>query len=101
MEQLQKVEDQVSEVTELNKNFAAIEKKNFDHKLSIYLRTKKFPDLINSFENSATTIDKCKQELTKGVQRLTKAMDITKEAEAKSKALNDEFLQKLKVQNEK
>lgn len=43
MEELKKVEDQVNEVTELNKHFAAVEKKNFDNKLSIYLRTKKFP----------------------------------------------------------
>ena len=61
MEELKKVEDQVNEVTELNKVFSGIEKKNFDNKLSIYLRTKKFPDLINSFENSAATINKCKQ----------------------------------------
>lgn len=49
MDELKKVEDQVNEVTELNKQFAAMEKSNFDNKLQIYLRTKKFPDLINSF----------------------------------------------------
>ena len=89
MEELKKVEQQVNEITELNKEFGALEKKNFDNKLSIYLRTKKFPDLINSFENSATTINKCKQELTKGVNRLSKAMIITKEADGKTKEIND------------
>ena len=49
MDELKKVEDQVNEVTELNKQFAAMEKSNFDNKLQIYLKTKKFPDLINSF----------------------------------------------------
>jgi hypothetical protein len=43
MENLKEVENNVNEATELNKQFAALEKKNFDNKLSIYLRTKKFP----------------------------------------------------------
>jgi hypothetical protein len=50
-----------------------MEKKNFDNKLSIYFRTKKFPEMCNSLENSASMVDKYKQELTKGVQRLVKA----------------------------
>lgn len=88
MEHLKEVENHVNEATELNKQFAATEKKNFDNKLSIYLRTKKFPEICNSMENSATTIDKCKHELTKGVQRLLKAMEITKKCEADSKEIN-------------
>lgn len=85
MENLKEVENNVNEATELNKQFAALEKKNFDNKLSIYLRTKKFPQICNSMENSATTINKCKQELAKGVQRLLKAMDIKKKCQDESK----------------
>lgn len=73
MENLKEVENQVNEATELNKQFAAIEKANFDNKLQIYLKTKKFPELCNSMENSANTIEQCKKELAKGVHRLLKA----------------------------
>lgn len=52
-------------------------------------------------ENSATTIDKCKQELTKGVQRLLKAMDIKKKCEEESKEINEKCIGKLKAQGEK
>lgn len=51
MENLKEVENQVNEATELNKQFAALEKSNFDNKLQIYLKTKKFPELCNSMEN--------------------------------------------------
>jgi hypothetical protein len=61
MENLKAVEEEVNEATTLNKAFAALEKENFDHKVSIYFRTKKFPDFSTSFESSASTIDKCKQ----------------------------------------
>lgn len=43
MGNLKEVEEEVNEATELNKKFGALEKENFDNKLSIYLRTKKFP----------------------------------------------------------
>ena len=85
----------------MNKKFGALEKENFDKKLSIYLRTKKFPELSTSFETSATTIDKCKHELFKGVQRLNTANETIELNNEKAKDLNEVFLQKLKVQNEK
>lgn len=67
----------------------------------LYMKKKKFPEFSLSFENSAGTIDKCKHELFKGVERLNKAIDSTKVADVKSKELNQQFLQKLKVQNDK
>lgn len=70
MGKLQALEGEVGEVTQINKQYSAIEKNNFDKKLSLYLKTKKFPEYSSSFENSARTIDQCKQELSKGVQRL-------------------------------
>lgn len=48
MENLKEVQNHVNEATELNKQFAATEKKNFDNKLLIYLKTKKFPQICNS-----------------------------------------------------
>ena len=35
------------------------------------------------------------------MQRLNKAIEITKSCEAQSKAINDEFIAKLKLQNER
>lgn len=67
MEKLKVLEEEVSKATELNKQFSAVEKKNFDQKLSLYLRTKKFPEYSSSLETSAKTIDSCKDELIKGV----------------------------------
>ena len=43
MIKLQWLEGEVSEVTELNKEYSAKEKINFDKKLSLYLTAKKFP----------------------------------------------------------
>lgn len=73
MEKLQALEGEMTQITEINKEFSAKEKANFDKKLSLYLRTKKFPEYSSSFENSAKTIDQCKEELFKGVQRMNDA----------------------------
>jgi hypothetical protein len=51
----------VEKVTELNKEYSLIEKRNFDNKLSFYLKTKKFPEFCSSFESSAKTLDSCKE----------------------------------------
>lgn len=73
MAKLQALEVEMTEITEINKQFSTKEKANFDKKLSLYLRTKKFPEYSASFENSAKTIDQCKEELLKGVQRMNDA----------------------------
>ncbi len=62
-------------MTELNKEHSGKEKINFDKKLSLYLKSKKFPEYANSFENSAKTIDQCKEELFKGIQRMNDASE--------------------------
>ncbi len=49
MIRLQSLETEVTEITEINKLFSTKEKANFDKKLSLYLRTKKFPEYSNSF----------------------------------------------------
>ncbi len=46
---LQSLESKVSEVTELNKEYSTKEKNNFDKKLSLYLKTKKFSEYTTSF----------------------------------------------------
>lgn len=65
------------------------------------MKTKKFPDLINHLDSSANSINMCKQELTKGVNRLTTAAETKQKNELRTKELNDEFLAKFKVQGEK
>ena len=35
--------------TQMSKEYTALEKKNFDNKISLYMRTKKFPELSSSF----------------------------------------------------
>ncbi len=62
-------------MTELNKEHSGKEKINFDKKLSLYLKAKKFPEYSNSFENSGKTIDQCKEELFKGIQRMNDASE--------------------------
>lgn len=102
MTKLQALEAEVSEITEINKQFSAIEKANFDKKLSVYLKTKKFPEYSTSFENSAKTIDQCKEELIKGVQRMNEAKELIEKSEKESKELGNQFLAELKkkVENE-
>lgn len=39
----------MAEVTELNNKYSTIENKNMDGKMSIYLRTKRFPEYAGSF----------------------------------------------------
>lgn len=85
MQNLKEVEESVNEATELNKVFTALQKKNFDNKVAVYLKTKRFPEYSLSFENSAGTIERCKQQLFRGVQRLNRAIQSTKSNELKAK----------------
>jgi hypothetical protein len=57
----------------MSKDCTAVEKKNFDNKISLYMKIKKFPEMSLSFESSANTLNSCKQELQKGVQRINNA----------------------------
>lgn len=57
----------------MSKECTAIEKKNFDNKIALYMKIKKFPELSSSFESSADTLSSCEQELLKGVQRINDA----------------------------
>jgi len=59
----------------MSKEYTALEKKNFDNKIAVYLKTKKFPELSSSFESSANTLASCKEELQKGVQRMNIATE--------------------------
>jgi hypothetical protein len=78
------LEVEVEKATELNKEYSAVEKKNFDNKLSLYLRTKKFPEFSSSFESSAKTLNSCKEELLKGVTRMNVAGDAIERCEKES-----------------
>lgn len=75
-DKLKLLEAEVERATELSKEFTGVEKKNFDNKIALYLKTKKFPELFSSFESSADTLNSCKQELIKGVQRLNNATEV-------------------------
>jgi hypothetical protein len=44
------------------------------------MKTKKFPEYSSSFEGSAKTIDSCKEELIKGVERLNAATHLIEES---------------------
>ena len=57
---LKDLEAEVEAATQMSKEYTALEKKNFDNKIAVYLRTKKFPELSSSFENSANTLTSCK-----------------------------------------
>lgn len=96
MTKLQSLETEVSEITEINKEFSTKEKGNFDKKLSLYLKGKKFPEYSTSFENSAKTIDQCKEELLKGVQRMNDAKEMVEKYEKESKECSNQYLGALK-----
>lgn len=70
LDKLKVLEVEATEISRLNTEFSTIEKKNFDNKLSIYIKQTKFSDYAGSFENSARILTQCKDELFKGVQRL-------------------------------
>ncbi len=43
MDKLGEVEKEVSSINELNKEYTELEKKNFNDKFTLYMKTKKFP----------------------------------------------------------
>jgi predicted nuclease with TOPRIM domain len=57
---LKELEAEVEAATQMSKEYTALEKRNFDNKIAVYLKTKKFPELSSSFESSANTITSCK-----------------------------------------
>lgn len=57
---LKELEAEVEAATQMSKEYTALEKRNFDNKIAVYLKTKKFPELSSSFESSANTLTSCK-----------------------------------------
>ena len=69
-----------------------MEKKNFDNKLALYLKTKKFPEFSSIFENSANTLDSCKQELFKGVARINTANEVIERCNKEAEEISNQFI---------
>lgn len=65
------------------------------------MKTKKFPEYFSSFESSADTLNSCKQELFKGVQRLNIAGETIEECNKEAEEINNQFLAELRKQKEK
>jgi uncharacterized protein YjdB len=78
-----------------------VEKKNFDNKLSFYLKTKKFNEYSTSFESSAKTLGSCKEELLKGVCRINIANETIDNSDKTITENNNLYLIELKRQTEK
>jgi chromosome segregation ATPase len=98
---LKELEAEVEVTTQLSKEYTALEKKNFDNKIAAYLKTKKFPELASSFESSADTLNSCKQELLKGVQRLNNAGETIAQCGQEAEEINGQFIVELRRQKEK
>jgi hypothetical protein len=63
----------------------------------MYFRIKNVPEMCNYLENTALSMDKCKQELTKGVQRLVTALETVKKCESEANEINERCIGKLKA----
>lgn len=100
-QKLKELEAEVEAATLMSKEYTALEKKNFDNKISLYMRTKKFPELSSSFESSASTLNDCKGELQKGVQRMNNASETISKCKAEAEEINNQYLVELKRQKEK
>lgn len=85
----------------MSKEYTGIEKKNFDNKIALYLKIKKFPEFFSSFESSADTLNSCKQQLIKGVQRINNATETIESCNKEAEEYNNQFLGELRKQKEK
>ena len=86
LDKLKVLEGEASEISRVNSELSGVEKRNFDNKLKIHIRTNKFPDYANSFEDTARVLNQCKDELFKGVQKVNELLarkEKLQEAEAK------------------
>ena len=95
------MEAEVEKATAMSKEYTTLEKKNFDNKIALYLKTKKFPEFNSSFESSADTLNSCKQELIKGVQRINNAAETIEQCNKEAEEYNNRILGELRKQKEK
>ena len=65
------------------------------------MKTKNFSSFSESFEKSADTLNYCKQQLLKGVQRLNNAGEVIEKCNAETEQINALFLAELRKQKEK
>ena len=65
------------------------------------MKIKKFPELSSSFESSADTLNSCKGELLKGVQRINNASETIDNCNVEVQQINKQYLVQLKRQKEK
>lgn len=73
MEKISSLQSEMMVQQAKNKELMQIEKENIEKKLSIFIRAKKFGELVSALQSTAKSVDQCKQQLVKAVQRIVKA----------------------------
>lgn len=73
LDRLKDLEKETEEIQKISQEYTQVEKKNFDNKLSIHIKQTRFQEYVGSFENTASVINRCKEDMFRAVAKLNEA----------------------------